>query len=463
MTSDDTPGMTRMAAAQLNYGLTEHIQLGGGSIVDLSGAGHNTPFAEMIYADGQHNVDVGVAAPQSADGHSWSFDYAASGEWGQLQFSQFKSYVLEQDAFLRGRSVGVRQFNENINWGVAVQEQSAGEVSDRLFSADVGLHHGQQQFNARLNYRNSEQYGLSGIARMTLDDNLFQLQAGFEKSNGTIDRKLNLAWRRSFDGHNFTVNSDYSSLTGKAGFVADYAMDYEQFKFVARAARDHQDQWMFSVGLSTALVWDAPASSLTHRTYGSSSRIVARTYWDKNANGRFDEGDKPLQGVQFEGSPQWRGVKSDKNGRTVLYGARSYHPQFLGVDTGDLDNPFMAPKSEQYRITSHPGGEVMVDIPFYEQFEVEGDVKMLAANGHPEGLANVPVLLMQGDKVVKKTTTEFDGYFLFDDVLPGRYQVHLDHNYLNAKQLQLKEQTPPQLELISGSDSLVMLEPLMLQ
>jgi hypothetical protein len=65
---------------------------------------------------------------------------------------------------------------------------------------------------------------------------------------------------------------------------------------------------------------------------------------------------------------------------------------------------------------------------------------------------------MQGSNIVKQVTTEYDGYFLFDGVLPGDYQVSIGEDYLKDKALSVKTDKVRQFKLVGGGEPLVVLD-----
>ncbi|MCJ8271260.1 MAG: hypothetical protein MJK04_17905, partial [Psychrosphaera sp.] len=107
--------------------------------------------------------------------------------------------------------------------------------------------------------------------------------------------------------------------------------------------------------------------------------------------------------------------------------------------------------------TSHPGGKINIDIPFYQHYEIEGDVKTQDGE-HLTGLANVPVLLMQGDEVVLRVLTEYDGFYIFDAVRPGEYQVKVEQAYQDRKSLKNTGEAAMTVGITNASDPLVILK-----
>ena len=461
--SDNSQSTFKQAViGHLNYGMSDNINLGFGGVYDLSDSAKDTPFAEFLFSDSNHRVDIGVAAPKLENQLSYSFDYTGNLDWGIFRLSKYKNYAYAQQSFQSGALLGWQHMLDDLDMGISMTEQVVQGDKLHEFDASMGFQMENSNVGGRVNYVTSSNYTAAMVARFVIDQHLFQLSTSYTKSTNKNDKKLNLAWRKKFGTHNVVFNSNYSTNNKQFTYSSDYSTDFNGFKLGARLARSADNNWSFALSISTALVWDSPLSSMTHRSYAGSARLKTRAYWDRNNNQTFDGNDEPIAGVKYQGAPAWRDVKSDEQGVAVLSGARSYYPQYMEVDTADLDNPFMSPKVEQFKVITHPGAVVSIDVPFYEQFEVEGDVKALDDNNKLKGLSSVPVLLMQADEIIQQTKTEYDGYFLFDKVLPGVYQIEIGQAYLDTKAMQMTVNQDLVFELASGGDPLMMLGAIML-
>jgi hypothetical protein len=465
------PLFTKVAVGHLNYGLSEGINVGLGGIVDLSKKDQDTAFAELLFVDKTHQLDIGLAAPKLDNQLSYAVDYSGNTDWGRVRFSQYKSYEFEQDRFQTGSLLGWHKSYNSVDMGLTFSQQAVAQQRTKSIEAVLGWQFEQNNISTRVNYENPEQYNGSVIARMMIANQLLQFRASYNRSIAgisegknvaKIDQKVNFSWRKNFSGHNLSLSSDFNVQTNKFSFNSNYSTDFDGFKFGTQIGRNTDNQWSLTFSVSTAFAWNAPLQSLSNRNYSNSARIKARTYWDKNNNQRFDGQDEPLAGVKYRGASRWRDIKSDQNGQTVLYGLNSYIPQYLAVDASELDNPFMAPLVEQFKITSHPGGEVTIDVPFYENFEIEGDIKVLKNDAPLKGQPSAVINLIKNGEVVKQILSEYDGYFLFEDIIPGKYQVEVDQKYLDKKALHLQNNETINVDLKTENGLTVVLDPVIL-
>ena len=471
----ENPQFDKIAVGQLNYGLSNHINIGFGSLFDLSTKHESTPYAQVLYVDKTQKVDIGLAAPQlievegteqselSAPYSSmpYAFDYATQTDWGAFRLSKFKSYLFSQNNFQSGATLSWQYGFDDINLSAGLGKQTTNNLSNTEFNFDAGMQYNNHYLNAQLNYRTKDDYSLTTLARLSINQQLVQFKASYNKLQTGATNQFNIAWRKHFGQHNLVFNGSFITNTQQFTLSADYSGQFDGYNLGARVSRNTANEWALTLSFSTAFAWDAPSQSQSRHSYQRSAQIKTRAYWDKNNNQTFDALDEPLPGIRYLGTGNQNNAQGQKqsnaNGQTVLYGIQSFYPQYLEVDTSKLDNPFLTPRQEKFRITSHPGGKIDINIPFYLHYELEGDVK--TKNGkNLTGVANVPVLLMQDDKVVLRVLSEFDGYYIFDSVMPGKYQVTLEQDYLARKSLTHTGEASKTVDITHASDPLVMLE-----
>ncbi len=452
----------KLAVGRVNYGLTDHINLGVGSIVDSANAKYNTTFAEMLYLDENQLLDIGIGDNNQQDQMPYSVDYSINSTLGIFSLSNYSAYLFDQDSFEQGTSAGWENNFTDYDVSFKYQQHTQGQNSISRYEANLGARIGVNQITNKFAYTDSTNFATSMLARIVINDNLFQVRADYTKTAGNINKQLNVAWRKKFGKHSVRINTGYQTYNNSLKVIADYSAQFDGYQLGAKLTHDSIQKSSLSLNFSTAFAWDAPFASQSPQSYNSSARIRTRAYWDKNANQKFDGNDEPIKGVKYKVG-QKTGGSSDANGKAVIYGVQSYHPQLVQVDTSEMENPFMAPLTEQYRVTSHPGGEVTLDIPFYENFEVEGDVKVSGINAQTKGKSSVPVYLMQDGNIVKQVTTEYDGYFLFNEVLPGDYQVSIGEDYLKDKSLSVKTEKVRQFKLVGGTEPLMVLDAFVLK
>ncbi len=154
-------------------------------------------------------------------------------------------------------------------------------------------------------------------------------------------------------------------------------------------------------------------------------RVAARVFVDENRDGRFDKGDRPLEGVDFLTNRRRAKIHTDKDGTAIIDDLPVYRDVNISVALGSIEDPYLVPAVNGYRIPTRPGALAMVEVPLLRTGEVDGSV-FLDREGEVDGIADIRLeLLNEKGEVIQITRTEFDGFYLFELVPLGRYMVQV--------------------------------------
>lgn len=158
--------------------------------------------------------------------------------------------------------------------------------------------------------------------------------------------------------------------------------------------------------------------------YASGGAIAVRAFRDLNGNLDYDEGDEVLPDITFSSAHQI--AETDDNGQAILGGLGSGNRVSIRVDTSSLPDIFMAPVSGGIEIVPRPGRIHSSDFAIVGLSEIEGVAKF-ENDGRNRGVSGVRLELVNKDGEKKSLLrTEADGYFFFEEVFPGDYQIMLD-------------------------------------
>ncbi|MEE8545820.1 MAG: carboxypeptidase-like regulatory domain-containing protein, partial [Alphaproteobacteria bacterium] len=173
---------------------------------------------------------------------------------------------------------------------------------------------------------------------------------------------------------------------------------------------------------------------------GAASALV---FLDRNLDGSFDEGDRPLEGVRFR---RRRDVATDEDGVAFLTGLSAYQPTDVVLDLGSLEDPYWVPTRKGVEIVPRPGKTALLDFAVVPTGEIDG-IAYLRRGEVVTEVSNVALqLLDQGGKVVAEVKSAFDGFFLFEFVTPGRYRVRVSPEQV----ARLRLVAPPGQEVVIG-------------
>ncbi len=126
---------------------------------------------------------------------------------------------------------------------------------------------------------------------------------------------------------------------------------------------------------------------------------------------------------------------TNEGGRTVIDGLTPYKPVLVRLDEGSLGDPYLAPGTAGMVIVPRPGVPLEVELPVSRSGEVEG--LLLSTSGYEMQGVQLELVDARG-AVVAETISEFDGFFLFDRVPYGTYQLRIAPGM--ARRLEVKSQ-----------------------
>ena len=257
----------------------------------------------------------------------------------------------------------------------------------------------------------------------------YDLTDGFAPSTGT------LGVQRSFKNNStaqFTAAHDFKS--GSTNAQAAWSRQFEKFAVSANASVSDQGTWSTGLRLSLALFRDKDRSRFDIAAPGlsRSGTIRQHVFHDLNANGRFDEGEPPIEGVQFIVGNTLRPEKTDASGRVVLSGLPAGSQIDIEFQMSSLDDPFLRPTFIGRKTIVRPGQVVEIATPVQSTGDAEGI--LLVQNGeHQTPVSGVEVEFVTTDeRVIATSVTEFDGYFYTDGLPMGDLTVRVSKEALNA-------------------------------
>ncbi|AGH45411.1 hypothetical protein [Paraglaciecola psychrophila] len=235
--------------------------------------------------------------------------------------------------------------------------------------------------------------------------------------------------------YNHTFNASNRSFFKENLWSVGYnlAINKPTHQLTLRTQYNSQEKWAVTAGIAINFGYDyfnneMQFSSQTLRGAGS---LDVHTYLDRQLNGIPDVLDYNLAGVTFSGGPYWENEVSNQDGQTRLFRAKKGITALrANWESGS------ATLNNDYMIYSHPGSLQRVNLPFYLTTEVELFV-LLSGDSQAVTLSNVPLIasnVSSGDEYALET--DFDGYASFVNLLPGKYSIYVDKEYLRDKGLQ---------------------------
>ncbi len=214
----------------------------------------------------------------------------------------------------------------------------------------------------------------------------------------------------------------YSFETGQNAVDIGYAHSFNRYAFNATLGANTDGEWQVGMSLSFSLYRDNEAARYRMGAPGltRAGAIRTRVFEDVNVNGRFDEGERPIEDAQFIVADTIRDEETGPDGQAVLAGLPPGEPLNTSLKLSSLKDPYLRPAFSGTRVTVRPGQVTPVTFPVIMTGEADGTVILLQDGGRTP-VSNVTVEVVDDNgRVVATTQSEFDGYFYVDGLLLSR-------------------------------------------
>ena len=354
---------------------------------------------------------------------------------GQSRLSQLLQWRMEKEQSERHNifhrlsfSGSGKSLSHNLQWASTNKGRVTGSILSRLRHKKLSLSSG-------LNYLLED--SSSRISQANLAANFYQnrrwsfrgsSQWQFGGIRGTTGRyELNINWNRDSLSWGLSLNRQ-------------------------------QDQWQIGIELSTALVHSSNKSGYKSRwqlyreNRTSNSGIAFRAFKDEDVDGIKSSDESWLANVGLTVNQQM--IRANENGQGSASNISANQFNHVEVEDRGLDDPFWLPMLEPFSYHSRPGKIIYVDIPIVDSAEIDGTC-WIEKDGKKSPLGKVKIQLLNANgELVKETTTTYDGFYLFDKILPGKYMAKVEPEQLKKSNIssQRKEDIEILLTLEPGGD-----------
>lgn len=246
---------------------------------------------------------------------------------------------------------------------------------------------------------------------------------GLAGNIGFRDSRITGEWRAG-ETSDWKVELGYSAFGSRARIALGHSRRFRHFAATGQIEAGNDGSVAAGVSLAFSLGPDPVAGGyrMASEKLASLGQTFAIVFQDDNADG-IRQPDEALQkGVELTAGSTGKGLPTDAAGRTVIDGLQPYEPILVGIDTSSLPDPFVQPATSGIVVTPRPGVPSIIELPLVSAGEISGSLQR--EGGKP--LSGVDVeLLDRNGRAVKTTRTEYDGFFLFEFVPYGAYQIRV--------------------------------------
>ncbi|WOT05607.1 SdrD B-like domain-containing protein [Shewanella youngdeokensis] len=233
-------------------------------------------------------------------------------------------------------------------------------------------------------------------------------------------------------------NVDYYPVSDLLKGGVDLSWRHDNFSLNSSLSHDNQGDWSVGVYGRFSFGYEPETDHffMSSRSMSSSGALMVRVFEDENLNGIFDTGESVIEGARVKGVQQYRHATSNQDGIAMLTAMSNQMSTDVVLEQKSLGDPFLIPSIPGVSVTPRRGHLQTLDYPVVNAAEVEGTVYVTDSNNQQTVARYATVNLVNTEgEIVATTETEFDGYYLFTDLVPGDYKIAIDSNYTSRKKL----------------------------
>lgn len=178
--------------------------------------------------------------------------------------------------------------------------------------------------------------------------------------------------------------------------------------------------------------------------------LIIVPYLDLNNNGKHDADEPKVSGLKLRINGG-RVIPNKKDTSISIVGLEAYTNYFLELYRGSFDNVSWQIRKKTMNISIEPNHFRLVEVPVVVQGEVSGIVNK-QANQIETGIGRIIVNIYNAKDsvIVTKILSESDGYFSFSGLAPGNYIATIDKEQLLT--LHMLSSPPLSFKIKQGRD-----------
>ena len=254
---------------------------------------------------------------------------------------------------------------------------------------------------------------LRGQVHFGLDGN----QPGFQQAQLVVEAPLgrDMTARAAYD-----IDGPSQRRTMSLGFVRQFP----RFALRGEGTLDNRGNVGFGLTLALSLGPDPTGGGwrVSRDRLAQQGQASIEVFRDDNGDGLKQASEPAVEGVAIEAGFRHGDRPTNKVGRAVIDGLLPYVPVLVSIDSGSLPDPLLRPKGQGMVVVPRPGVAAKVLLALAPTGEVEAI--LLGPDGEAQGGVTIELTDPAGH-VLYQTTSDFDGYVLFDSVPYGDYRLRI--------------------------------------
>jgi hypothetical protein len=238
---------------------------------------------------------------------------------------------------------------------------------------------------------------------------------------GPVDTRLTAEWSPSIRDQ-WQLGAGYSWQSRAASASFGYSHSFDRFSVTSSFNGESTGNVSARVNLLFSLGSDARGhfGRVSADRLASSGSVAVNIYRDENGDGRRGR-DEPIEReaqIRVANQPIRNAVAGD--GTILVGGLTPAATVSVAIDPSSLSDPLLDPSQKAINIVPRRGLTAHLDLAVTASGLIEGNL----AGTNELVATNVAIGLFGLDgKEIARTTTDYDGSFLFEKVRYGRYRV----------------------------------------
>jgi hypothetical protein len=228
---------------------------------------------------------------------------------------------------------------------------------------------------------------------------------------------------------NSEIRYTYNAINKSDRYDLRFNWRTDAFTFSSSASYDYNDNWNVNLGIRFGLGYDTATDTLfsSGRSLGDSGAVVLRMFEDENLDQKYTPGEKVLDNVSVNAIQSFRQEMTSEDGVAILKSLSTERATDIVVDEDSFSNPSMMLSKASFSVAARRGLFQQFDIPVVKGGELDGTIYIRDEAGIEDIAPYVSLSLVNNEgEVIASTRSAFDGYYLFEKILPGSYQIIVD-------------------------------------
>lgn len=188
------------------------------------------------------------------------------------------------------------------------------------------------------------------------------------------------------------------------------------------------------------------------------SGILILPFLDYNCNGKRDNNEPDVKGL----NARVAGInilRSEDESAIRITGLEAHYKYFVDLDENSFENTSWKIKNKVIEVVAEPNHFTRIEVPVAVVGEVSGTV-YIKGKADKEGIGRIIInIYNDSNQLVAKTLTEYDGYFNYLGLAPGKYSVSVDMSQLakidmqaDTPEIQFIIQSKREGDIVDGLD-----------